>query len=137
MASYTREQINRWNAKLQNGFELDFQALLNRNEKEATKYLDLPNGKRLQATLIWREVRDGYRYTGLVRPQLHLSVWQDGRTPGMMVSHGIGAFVDITEQTYTRRNWNEIAKLTAAWTDEKIMEMAQRHIATLKKETVA
>ena len=75
---------------------------------------------------MWSEVRDGYRYTGLVRPQLHLSVWHGGN-PGMMVSHGIGAFVDITEQTYTRRNWNEIVKLTAEWTDEKIMEVAVTH----------
>lgn len=29
MASYTREQINRWNAKLKNGFELDFQYEMN------------------------------------------------------------------------------------------------------------
>lgn len=29
MASYTREQTNRWNAKLNNGFELDFEYLLN------------------------------------------------------------------------------------------------------------
>lgn len=136
MARYTREQINRWNAKLQNGFELDIQALLNRNEKEATKYLDLPNGKQLQATLIWREVRDGYCYTGSVRPQLHLSIWQGGNA-GMRVSYGMGAFVDITEQTYSRRNWTEIAKLTAVWTDEKIMEVAQQHVAALKKETLA
>ena len=80
--------------------------------------------------------RSGYRYTGLVRPQIHLSVWHDGNTPGIMVSHGIGAFVDITEQTYTRRNWNEIVKLTAEWTDEKIMEVARLHIAALKKDTV-
>ena len=48
MASYTHEQIDRWNAKLKNGFKLDFQYLLNHNEKAATKYLDLPNGKLLQ-----------------------------------------------------------------------------------------
>ena len=64
MASYTREQINRWNAKLKNGFELDFQYLLNHNEKVATKYLDLSSGKRLQARLIWNDLRDRHRYTG-------------------------------------------------------------------------
>ena len=132
MASYTREQITRWNAKLQNGFELDIKALLNRNEKEATKYLDLPDGRRLQATLLWYEVRDDHRYTGQVQPKLHLSIWH-GSHSGMMVSYGMGAFVDITEQTYARRNWNEIVKLTAAWTDDKIMETAQQYIATLKK----
>lgn len=136
MANYTREQINRWSAKLQNGFQLNTGSLFNRNEKEASRFLDLPNGSRLKATLMWSEVRDGYRYTGLVRPQIHLSVWHDGNTPGIMVSHGIGAFVDITEQTYTRRNWNEIVKLTAEWTDEKIMEVARLHIAALKKDTV-
>lgn len=135
MASYTREQINRWNAKLQNGFELDIKSLLNHNEKEATKYLDLPGDKRLKATLTWCEVRDGYRYTGQVQPKLHLSIWHSSHS-GMMVSYGMGAFVDITEQTYARRNWNEIVKLTAAWTDDKIMETAQQHIAALKKETV-
>jgi len=35
-----------------------------------------------------------------------------------------------------RRNWNEIVKLTAEWTDEKIMEVARLHIAALKKDTV-
>ena len=135
MASYTHEQIDRWNAKLKNGFKLDFQYLLNHNEKAATKYLDLPNGKLLQARLIWNDVRDGHRYTGLVRPQLHLSVWSSTGT-GMMHSFGLGAFVEITEQTYTRRNWNEIVKLTADFTDDKIMEIARQHVAALKKETL-
>lgn len=136
MASYTREQINRWNAKLHNGFELDFEYLLNHNEKVATKYLDLPDGRRLQARLMWNDVREGHRYTGLVRPFLHLSIWY-GADTGMMRSYGLGAFVKITEQTYTRRNWNEIVKLTAEFTDDKIMEAARQHVAALKKETLS
>lgn len=136
MASYTREQINRWNAKLHNSFELDFEYLLNHNEKVATKYLDLPDGRRLQARLMWNDVREGHRYTGLVRPLLHLSIWY-GADTGMMRSYGLGAFVKITEQTYTRRNWNEIVKLTAEFTDDKIMEAARQHVAALKKETLS
>lgn len=135
MASYTREQINRWNAKLNNGFELDFEYLLNHNEKVATKYLNLPNGRRLQARLMWNDVRENHRYTGLVRPQLHLSIWHGAGT-GMMRSYGLGTFVEITEESYTRRNWNEIAKLTVDFTDDKIMEIARQHVAALKKDTL-
>ncbi len=130
MASYTRDQITRWNKKLSNGFQLDLNHLLMWNEKSAVRNIKLPDGKVLQASISWVEVRDGFRYTGLVQPEMHLSIW----TPtdhGMMSSSGMGAAFKLSEASFPRKVWNELAKFTAEWNDERIMAEAKKYAKAL------
>lgn len=57
MAQCTREQVNRWNAKLSNGFRLDLERFIIWNDKVATRSIELPDGKVLKADIGWTEVR--------------------------------------------------------------------------------
>ena len=57
MAQCTREQVNRWNAKLSNGFRLDLERFIVWNDKVATRSIELPDGKVLKADIGWTEVR--------------------------------------------------------------------------------
>lgn len=130
MASYTRDQISRWNKKLSNGFQLDLNRLLMWNEKSAVRNIKLPDGKVLQASIGWVEVRDGFRYTGLVQPEMHLSIW----TPtdnGMMTSSGMGAAFKLSETGFPRKVWNELAKFTVEWNDKRIMAEAKKYAKAL------
>lgn len=135
MASCTREQLNKWNAKLANGFTLDLQHFLIWGEKSAVRRIDLPDGKILKATLEYRDARDdSHHYTGLHQPMVHLSIWTD-RGNGMLSSHGMGASVKIGT-VQSKRNFNNLAALSATIDDEKIMAWATEKMADLKKDTV-
>ena len=130
MASYTRDQISRWNKKLSNGFQLDLNRLLMWNEKSAVRNIKLPDGKVLQASISWVEVRDGLRYTGLVQPEMHLSIWTPTDS-GMMTSSGMGAAFKLSETGFPRKVWNELAKFTVEWNDERIMAEAKKYAKAL------
>lgn len=139
MARYTKEQIDKWGAKLHNGFKVDVKHLLTFNEKEAVKRIDLGDGKELSASIYWKEVRDGYKYTGLVRPVLHLGLWHEecGGLSGLMVMSGLGVFLNASDETYTRRSWDKLAKLTAGYNDERLLKLAKENKMILEKETIA
>ena len=135
MAKITNEQLTKWNAKLSNGFTLDLQRFVVWGEKEAVRNIDLGDSRMLQASIGWREIHEGYRFTGLVRPEMHLSVWTP-TSSGMMSSSGLGATVQVTDKTFSRKNWNEIAKITGEWNDERILEEAKKYAEQLKNPFV-
>ena len=139
MARYTKEQIDKWGAKLHNGFKVDVKHLLTFNEKEAVKRIDLGDGKELSASIYWKEVRDGYKYTGLVRPVLHLGLWHEegGGLSGLMVMSGLGVFLNASDETYTRRSWDKLSKLTAGYNDERLLKLAKENKMILEKVTIA
>ena len=106
MAQCTREQVNRWNAKLSNGFRLDLERFIIWNDKVATHSIELPDGKVLKADIGWTEVREEprlgcfYQKTIGMMPRLSLSLWTPSSTPGMWCSRGLGAVVKITDNIY-------------------------------------
>lgn len=57
-AQCTREQVDRWNAKLSNRFRLDLERFIIWNDKVATRSIELPDGKVLKADIGWTEVRE-------------------------------------------------------------------------------
>ena len=122
MAQCTREQVNRWNAKLSNGFRLDLERFIVWNDKVATRSIELPDGKVLKADMM---------------PRLSLSLWTPSSTPGMWCSRGLGAVVKITDNIYQKRNWNELAKFTAEWDEKRLLEEAKKHMAELQNDVVA
>ena len=136
MAKCTREQVNRWESKLSNGFEFDLMYFLTWGEKRAERSIELEDGRIIKAEISWYEIRDGYRYTGLVRPKMNISLWRKSSTPGMLCSSGLGYTIELTDKDYSKRNWNEIAKLTTEWDDERILKIAYEHMAELKNAFV-
>ena len=143
MAQCTREQVDRWNAKLSNGFRLDLERFIIWNDKVATRSIELPDGKVLKADIGWTEVREEprlgcfYQKTIGMMPRLSLSLWTPSSTPGMWCSRGLGAVVKITNNIYQKRNWNELAKFTAEWDEKRLLEEAKKHMAELQNDVVA
>ena len=130
MAKCTKEQVVRWNAKLNNGFKLDLERFLVWNEKVAVKTIPLTDGRILKSEISWQEERIGSIYRGetVLKPILTFSVWSPGSTPGVWVSRGMGTVVKLSDQPYQKRNWNELAKFTADWNESRLMDKAKSEI---------
>lgn len=138
MATCTKEQWTRWNAKLSNGFQMDLQRFLVWNEKEATKSIHLPNGDILKAVIGWDSVLEPINHgsnfnrpVGVV-PTLNLSIWAPARTDGIWCSSGLGYTTRISGDIRTKKSWNEIVKLTADWNEDRIMKEAKANMAGMK-----
>lgn len=135
MAKLTREQLNRWNAKLGNGFRFDTHFFLMWGDKQLKKYLKLEDGRTLEATLSYREVTKNYATAG-VMPVLHLSIWEScGPDSDMMRSFGTGAYIDMGAQQ-DKRKYNELVKLSAVVDDGKIMALAVEKLPQLESDVI-
>ena len=54
-----------------------------------------------------------------------------------MVMSGLGVFLDASDETYTRRSWDKLARLTAGYDDEKLLKLAKENKVILEKKTIA
>ena len=133
MPSITREQARKWDAKCSNGFHFDIHYYLIHGEKEIRKYIPMPDGRKLEARLLYREEWKNYRRVG-VRPTLHLSVWQDAGND-MMRSSGLGKYIDIGEIT-EKKNYAALCARCGEYTDTQLLALAAQHKAALAKETI-
>lgn len=122
MATITKAQVEKCNKVLHNGFGLDLWHGLVHGEKQATKKVELEDGKYLKATIGWYNVGDPWKRDVAYTPKLHLAIFTPGNTPGVFTSSGMGVYIRLTEETFTRRNWNKLAEYTAEWTDEKLLQ---------------
>ena len=121
MATLTKKQHDLWNSKCKNGFTFDVKRYLVWSEKQIHKYIDLPNGDKLEATIYYTDEYDRYRFTG-VRPVLHLQLWHpDG---AFMRSSGIGKTISLGE-IQEKRMFNQLCALSGTITDETIMANAR------------
>ena len=135
MAKVTQEQLNRWNAKLSNGFVVDFIHYLTWGEKKAVKSIKLPDGRTRRATLEYHaQCDENRRYTGLQQPVVHLSIWENCGND-MMRSYGLGASVEVGAPQ-SKKNFNELAKLSATITNGKTMAWAEERIPQLNNAFV-
>lgn len=132
MARVTIEQVKKWNSKLSNGFAFDIERYVVWSEKQAVKYIKLDEASKLGATLCYRRVKhpNGYSYTGKHQPCLHLQVWYNSHTEGIMHAYGLGVYVDIGAEQ-DKQKWNELCKLSTMLDEEKIMELARQHQVAL------
>lgn len=135
MAKVTREQVNRWEAKLANGFRFDLYFFMMWNDKRIKKYLKLEDGRTLEVVLEYRDITHNYAKVG-VQPVLHLSVWEScGPDSDMMKSCGIGAYIEMGA-TQDKRKYNELAKLSATVDDGKIMALALEKMPQLENAVI-
>lgn len=135
MATLTKEQLTRWNSKLTNGFQLDVRRYVLWGEKIAARNIQMDGGKVLRATIYWCEVLNDRRYTGQVQPKMHLSIWTPAGN-GMMFSSGINTTIELTEKTFSKKVWNELAKFTSEWNDERILAEAGKRMDQIQDPLV-
>ena len=138
MAKLTKEQAKKWNDQLGGGFYFDWKHYAIWSEKLARRNIDLKDGKVLQITLEYNDVKDEahpYIPTGKVQPHLHFQVWSPTAT-GMMSSNGFGKSIEIGTQQ-DKRNWKELCKLSANYDDEKLFALAVEQLGELERAEVA
>ena len=125
------EQVKKWNGdikKYNNLFGLDMNALIMHNEKRpcAIVYTNKEQTEHILAQLWYTDERDGYKYTGMKKAQLHLSYWYSEPESTFSRSHGMGYTMDIGE-VQKRANFSYLCKLTADITAQQIVDLAIEH----------
>lgn len=128
--SITCEQVNTINAKMSNGFQLDVYSLTFYGEKKAVKSIKLDDATTLVATLTFAASFDKKRNAwgqnnvpnGKSHIALNLSIWHCNPGADVTTSHGLGWWINISEDM-PRRNFSAIQKLTANYDDDTIMTL--------------
>lgn len=124
MANITKQQVLDVNKKCSNGWIMDVSFFLTHNEKTLVKDIKLSETEILRAKLWFTEVREGYHYTGLIVPQLHLSLYKTSADSIFMTSHGLGNFVAIKDcEQVKRRNLKVLQTLTERFTDDELIKI--------------
>ena len=126
MATLTRDQAIKWDKMLSGGYRFDVRHFVIWNEKTASLKVELSEDKILEASLSYREERQGFRATGRQKPVLHLALWNVNRETGVGTSSGLGVFLDVGE-VQDKKNWKHLCQLSGEYTADKIMELAKQH----------
>ena len=122
MATITKDQINKLNAKCENGFHFDLQFFCFHKEKTFEKYIPVGENQFLRAHIMYCEKWDHENRKKLNIPTIHLAMYNKGRIDGVLVSYGVGYFIDISEPV-ERKNTNLLLEFTKRFDDEKVMKM--------------
>lgn len=131
----TREQLMKYNSKMGNGFRLDTRSLMYHNLKEPVKHVEIDNERYIEFKFCYLDEKlDRYTKTGNKVPTLHISLWKNVGN-GMARSNGIGAWLTVGESV-KRGTLSVLTKYTHEYSEKKLMDIAERNIEQLKKETV-
>ena len=138
MAKCTKQQYERWNAKLSNGFKFDLHYFIMWGEKTAKLYLDFTDGRKLEAKLEYRAERKAgttFGETGRQIPCLHLSLWRPASQEGMMCSSGMGKSIELGE-AQPKKNYACLCAYSAKLDAKDILSLAKEYIAELNNDAI-
>lgn len=134
MAMMTKEQIEKANAKMADGWKLDLRALVFSREKNPTMVLRTDDTHYIKAQFTYMNERENYRDTGYKIPMLHLSYWTDCGN-GTAQSQGLGAWIAVGDKV-KRGTLANLSKLTHEYGEVKIRGIAEIKMPQMLKETV-
>lgn len=119
MAKITREQIEKINSGLKNGFKFDLERFFIWNEKSVIKQIKLDAEQVLQVSILYSTENVGEI------PTLHL---HKGTIDGDFYSFsGLGEFFPIGEPQ-KRKNFNLLVKLTEKFSDEILISLIDEKV---------
>lgn len=119
----TREQVEKYNAKMHNMWRFDIRYFMYHGEKCPTLRIKVDDTNYVQARLWYTDEKQDMRYTGYKFPQLHLSLWTQQEHSD--VSSGLGEFITVGERV-KRGTLANLSKITAQFTPEHILEIAKQ-----------
>lgn len=121
MANITREQVQKINDKMSNGWEFNLRHFIfHSGEKTPVKRIKLDDTHYLEAQLWFTEKYKNFCLNGL---EITLNISHYTSTGnGMATSYGMGIFRRIP-YTKTRKSFADLQKLTAIINDEYIMNI--------------
>lgn len=101
---FTKEQMKRWNEKAGNGFKLDVTHAVMWGDKVLHKFIELGDGKILEARLLYIEQHD-IREDRCYTPIMSLVKWH--KEENMLASSDRGKRINIGVAVI-RRNFNKL-----------------------------
>lgn len=130
MKVLTKEYVNKLNEKMLNGWLFDLgYYYMHGAEKTAVKKIQINDNECYMAHLWYTSYYNHKTHLTEISIQLHI-VKYIGNT-----SYGIGIFHTVADRL-PRKNFSEIQKETANWTDEKILALAKAHDSKLTDSTI-
>lgn len=137
MPSITREQVNKINAKMGNGWELDIRYYVIWGEKTAQLTIPQEDGGYIQGKLYIDKVQDWHpgAYNG-IQIKLNVSRWRKGLTDGTFMSAGLGHWIMVNRPDLTRALFSEVQKMTNKITAADILNIAAGHAAELENARI-
>ena len=124
----TREQVNKINDKMGNGWELDLFYFLTHGEKTAALKIPMNDGGYVQGKLyidnVWSWRPEDYKG---IQIKLNVSRWYKGHTEGVYTSSGLGYWQEINRPDMKKAMFSEVQKLTHSITAADVMAMYTEH----------
>lgn len=131
----TREQMEKYNAKMGNGFRLDMRSIMYHGLKEPVKQVNINDEQYIEFKFCYLDEKlDRYTKTGNKVPTLHISLWKNCGN-GMAQSNGIGTWLTVGESV-KRGTLSVLTKYTHEYSEKKLMDIAEHNMSQLKKSTV-
>ena len=119
MAQITKDQVNKLNSKLVNGWKFNLKSfLMHQGEKSIVKTIDIDERKFIKASLYFNERYN--RYEKAIEINLNISLWT--RAGDMATSEGLGLFRAIPYNK-PRKSYADLEKLSAVIDDAYIMDI--------------
>lgn len=120
MAMLTKEQVQKYNNGMENGWKFDVRHFYMRGEKQPVKVIKLNDTEYIEAQLWFSEKYQNFKQTGL-EINLHISKFTSHGN-GMASSSGLGLFRTIPYDK-TRKSFADLQKLTKVIDDKYIMDI--------------
>ena len=130
MAKLTKEQFEKWQGMLADGWEFDYwHYLMHSGDKQVLRRIRLEDGKTLKATVSYYPVRENFREVAQ-QPTINLSIWAYDDS-GYGHSYGLGANFKLGTQQ-TKKRYNILCDIANTLSDADILKMANTDTAQAK-----
>lgn len=132
MAKITREQVEKINAKMGNGWELDIRHYLIWGKKAAVLQIPQEDGGYIQGKIYIDKVSDWRpgAYNG-VQIKMNVSRWHKGSTDGVYTSSGLGYWQTQNRPDMNKALFSEVQKMTHEITAAYILALSKEHAPEL------
>lgn len=120
------KQVENLNNQMQNGFKVDLEKLLTLSEKTPKKIIKLSDTEELHVSLWFMGQYENCRKVDMVIT-LNISLYRLKKNDTLFSSQGLGQNIPL-KAGFSRKNYKEMAKLTADLTDEYILSVYDESI---------
>ena len=129
----SREQVNKINDKMGNGWDLDlYYFLMHSGEKSATLKIPTEDGGCIEGKLYIDNVWDWHpgAYNG-IQIKLNVRRWYKGEGDGVFTSHGLGKWFRFDRPDLKKCLFSEVQKMTHQITAADIMAIYEENAAEI------
>lgn len=108
----TKEQYNKWNGQLSNGWVLDLERLVVWGEKDIKLKEQISENEILEFSLYYTEVFENYRYTGFYDIKLTKRIWKKSENSECWTTSGLGCQKIIAKKVSNKKLYKNLVELS-------------------------